>query len=428
MGGDSEGYSPSGMSSDGLEMGEGGSLVGSRDPNWEHDDINGLLRSMGGDFAPQVDGVAPPGAPPSEYADMGEGNDWEKADLDGKSRDRDKQDPDAEYALGKSKDKQWETDEPYPNALDRALNGEQANNDDPYDKETLDLLGSMGLDDQEGDGDEDDLAKNKKKAKGGEFGAVEAPEHEEDSRDKKQKKANEKDSELQEKINLLEECCKAALKEIYGAEQVKDHDPYSVDKVMALTIDHKDFKGYVLFANNLPQTEDESKIEELKTSINENMEKKGLKGGIANLIEVEVPKSDFEEWSDDLCEFTVNYEQPESKNVYSMGFLHREKVLPPYEDSEKDEKMILVDLKHIPPSTNVNFQAFIHLPKNDRYVKMIKNGRSLSLEQIERFSALDDYKHVHIPKEEKAKFFKFYVQNTVNWDIISFLKSKKKAS
>ena len=105
-----------------------------------------------------------------------------------------------------------------------------------------------------------------------------------------------------------------------------------------------------------------------------------------------------------------------------LSFLKREVISPQYQDSDKDG-MLAVDMKTIPPQTPVNFDAFIYMPINKKFVRYLKEGRSLSLKQVKRHIEGDEPCILYLPKSDKGKLIQFFIQNTISWEFISFKES-----
>ena len=236
----------------------------------------------------------------------------------------------------------------------------------------------------------------------------------------------EVDEEFEKNLNLLKESCEIALKQTFNAEKLDEPREFDSEHLVALTVNHSKLKGYLLFTNSFGHHESSEKIIQMKDIITDHLEKNGALGDIGPFVDFSVPETDFPSWANHSCDFTVTCEEENGRQI-CLSFLKREQVLPTYRDAE-DKKMILVDLQNIPPGTLVNFDAFIYLPRNNKYVRLLKKDRSLGLNQVKRLIKEDKGQRLYIPREEKQKFIQFFIQNTVTWDFITYLKDLKKAS
>ena len=238
---------------------------------------------------------------------------------------------------------------------------------------------------------------------------------------------NEADEmERERQRHILEQCCEEALKEVFQAHPLEEEREFDVDHVVAIPVNQEYLRGYILFSNSFNHKEDPSIVNELIDKLSMKLEEKGVSGDLQQFVDFEVPTIEYQGWAADRCDFNVTHEQETGKQL-CLSFITRERVLPRFTDSE-DKKMMLVDIQHIPPGTLVNFDAFIHLPRNNKYVRLLKKGRSLGLNQVKRLISEDPNKKLFIPRSEKPKFIHFFILNTVGWEFISYLKEKKKAS
>lgn len=225
-------------------------------------------------------------------------------------------------------------------------------------------------------------------------------------------------------MSILEDACNIALPECFPVEPLEESRPFEIESLAVFSINQPSFKGYILFANSFNHKEDRGQTAEMESIISDHLDKNGMMGGIGNFFEFSVPSVEYTKWAEETCEFTIQYEDDSGKQFF-LSFLPREKVLPQYSDADLNKDMIRVDLQHIPPNTPVDFDAFIHLPLNKRYVRYLKKERSISLEQAKRLLKDSEHKRLFVQKSEKQKFIQFYIKNAIYWEIMCYIKQLK---
>jgi|GEM_PF-6169727 len=226
-----------------------------------------------------------------------------------------------------------------------------------------------------------------------------------------------------EKLKTFEDACRWGLQETLNGTPLQESPDFESTNLMVIAVDQKDFKGYLILANSFDAVEEPSVLLELKSNIQLELEKQGFASDLADIVNFQVDSVPFSQWSTMKCDFAIHGEMSSGKQ-YCLSFLPRKRVVPPYKMAE-DRSRILVNLQHIPPGTNVNFNGYIFLERNNRYVCVLKKGGSICLEQIKRFMKNEKYQNFHISVEDRKAFFQFYIHNRVNWEIVTYVKELK---
>ena len=295
-----------------------------------------------------------------------------------------------------------------PSELDRRLNPSSLNNNQAPKKKPQENEKEQGLKKN------NPLQKEESKKK-----KTKQIENNQSKKDDKIK--NEKEGNVENKISILKDACNIALPEAFEVHPLDEPRPFDIENMAVFSINQPSFKGYIIFANSFNNKEDRSQMDDMKSKICEHLDGEGLTGGIGNFFEFNVPSVEYLSWAEETCDFTIKYEDDAGKQFF-VSFLPREKVVPTYSDADKNCEMIRVDLQHIPPNTPVDFDAFIHLPLNKRYVRYLKKERSIGLDQAKRLLKDSEHKRLYVPKSEKQKFIQFYIKNAIYWEIMAFKK------
>ncbi len=237
-----------------------------------------------------------------------------------------------------------------------------------------------------------------------------------DGKDKNKKlKKDKKKRDEQKSKKALEQSCDEALRELFFSKPLLIPRDFESQFVHLYIVEMQDYKGFLMLNNSFNQNLDAHILSNFRSLVIENLKKKGLSAHLSNDFLITADLEAYNQVVSEFSEFVIHHEEETGKQQV-VSFVRREVVQPKISESDK-EGMYLVDLKVIPPHTLVNFDAFIFLPKNNRFVRYLKNGRSLSLEQAKRRSEENESTSLYLPKADKQKFIQFYIQNTINWEL-----------
>ncbi len=254
------------------------------------------------------------------------------------------------------------------------------------------------------------------------FGSVKLDE-ENEQKNRELKKDKKKREDLKRK-NALKESCDEALREIFFSKNLSQPRPFESKDVHVFIVEMAEYKGFLMINNSFNHNIEAHILSEFRTLVLENLKKKGVSANISNEFYITAELSDYGSVVSQFSEFVLYHEEETGKQQV-VSFVKREVVQPKISESDK-EGMYLIDLKVIPPQTLVNFDAFIYLPKNNRFVRYLKNGRSLSLSQAKRHSEENDNTNLYLPKADKNKFIQFFIQNTISWELEIYKNSVRK--
>ncbi|MCB0377602.1 MAG: hypothetical protein KDD33_03855 [Bdellovibrionales bacterium] len=251
------------------------------------------------------------------------------------------------------------------------------------------------------------------------FGGVKVADHKDIQKDQREKKKKKKAQEFQVKKSLLEESCEMALANNFSGQPLERVRAFQNSALHAFAIEIGEFKGYILLANSFAHHEEEYVLNDIRTTIIDNLKKNGQSGEVSQSFYIQIPKCDYFSVVDEICDFTVKAEEETGKQIL-ISFLPREKVFPSFHESDR-EGMLFIDVQNIPPDTPVNFDAFIYPEKNQRFVRYLKNGRSLSLKRVKRLIEEKNLPSLYLPINDKGKYIQFFIENTIQWQFYTHL-------
>lgn len=159
-------------------------------------------------------------------------------------------------------------------------------------------------------------------------------------------------------------------------------------------------------------------LDELQLHFQENFRGKLF----PNIIDLQLDFTHWEPWRRECLQFNWHSEIA-AGGYFDVSFYNIKKPLPSYVDKGKN---LEVSLMMIPPETPIPFNGYIFLPLNEKFFKIIKEGRALSKNRMKRYLKHPICKTVLVPSEEKYQLIQFYIINRLRWSYIQ--NEKKKAS
>ncbi len=254
-----------------------------------------------------------------------------------------------------------------------------------------------------------------------EFGKVQLSD-EKEIKEEAVKKTKEKSLREQvKKKSVLELCCELSLEKTFKAPKSEEIKRFNLEDIAVFTVDLGSIKGYLLLAS-VPGKAVDDEVRSFKKYLIEALKENGAFGDVSEPYRLDLSVENYIPSVAEFSEFNVNH-QASNGEMFNVAFVQREVVLPTLSESDKPD-MFFIDIKIIPPQTPVNFEAFIYLPRNNRFVRYLKENGSLSLKQAKRHMEEDGQKKLYLPKNQKRQFEKFYIRNTLNWEFELHKKSK----
>ena len=245
---------------------------------------------------------------------------------------------------------------------------------------------------------------------------------------KRKKQEREKvleEAEFNKRLEVFKEACSDGLKKVFHSEDQKDWRDFANDRAILFVVIMNNVKGYLLISNSFHHDFGQQHLEDYRKYLIDHMRQHKVFLECSAPYEITVDTNFYVQTMKEFSNFTLCTEDENGKQIIA-NFVHRELVYPKFEKSEQKD-MLNIDIKTIPPSTIVNFDAFLFLPKNKKYVRYLKNGRSLNLRQVKRISQDPKNSKLFLPKDQKKRFIKFFIQNTINWEIAVAENSRESA-
>ena len=124
----------------------------------------------------------------------------------------------------------------------------------------------------------------------------------------------------------------------------------------------------------------------------------------------------FQQWAQKQADFLLKTNHRDTEVV--AAFLPCENLVSKFNQSA-DGKLLEIDLEQIVAEQVLEFDVFVFLAANEKYVLYNKKGRTMFTDQKQRL--IDrGVKCVHVLKDEIAGFYRYQAQNYVNSKISEF--------
>ncbi len=220
-----------------------------------------------------------------------------------------------------------------------------------------------------------------------------------------------KDSRFQNKTKLfgkkidtvLAQCVVKALEQtVVSSDEAKEgvllQDATCVD---CIPIHSSRFKGLLIYATAASEHLGADFSRTMKNSLLNSMNERGEEMKDEGELELQVNAFSFVNVGTEYAEF-VTLSQHMGHEL-GMAFIQSEGVFPALRAPNK-EKMIQVELDVVEPGQKIGFDAYIHFPKNEKYIKYLSNGGRMEQKQKDKMAEYE-VRHFYI-KDKDVKLFK----------------------
>lgn len=195
--------------------------------------------------------------------------------------------------------------------------------------------------------------------------------------------SSEEVSTLQERIeirplDILVNCAREALKKACAEP---DREPYARDLASALVLVFNDdfFRGTILIAVGQQSINASSIIVEIEKEFIGSLVRIGANVGIGSFNRYDVVN-----WAVVRNALNINGANLISSHSYKCESCIVIVEVVPEEPSivENSDKMLAVTLSSLIPERPLSFDIFLHLPQNQKYLRYVKEGLSISKKQV----------------------------------------------
>lgn len=218
--------------------------------------------------------------------------------------------------------------------------------------------------------------------------------------------------------SLISRAAQEALQKTAQAAHSREIEKIEISSDMScIIVQSTRFSGYLVAALGNNREVDNEFIHTLRKRIFTFLKDNGEQINESDEpLRLTIQKVDFKNWAEQEAEFlrkSVHYQ-----GEVSIAFFPRPQIRLPIEDSA-DEKMAKIKMAELKADVPVEFDLYIHLEENNRYVRYTKKGSKFLNTQKERLEN-QGLQHMHVFKEDLPAVNKYRAQNFLNENIDNY--------
>lgn len=188
-----------------------------------------------------------------------------------------------------------------------------------------------------------------------------------------------------------------------------------------ISINSQRYNGYLLAAGSSDKHLDDEFIKTIKTRVIEFLESRGEHIYDQNDLDINITKINYSEWSEEEAEFFK--QSIHNGEEIGMAFFESQEIKHPLFIKETED-MLCLSIDSILEETKIEFDLFIFLERNNKFLKITKQGGKLFTNQKQKL-VNNGIKEMHVPKNQKQNLVKYRAQNYLNDSIQQYLNKKK---
>jgi hypothetical protein len=213
---------------------------------------------------------------------------------------------------------------------------------------------------------------------------------------------------------FLFEAIRKTLLQFRPADNQEDIDFKRLKRIGVIPINNENINGYIMVASTVSANLRAEKLNSFykifkKEIFNENKKLMIHQEFTVNTIEV-----DIIDWTERMGDLAII--ERVGRGYVAAAFIRTEYKVPNLIVDQKREKLI-VPLETIVADSELKFNAYIYMDKNEKFLTYGKGGRSLSEKQINKLKEKEQ--NLYIKPEDAEEFKKYFAQNVIN-DLIEF--------
>jgi hypothetical protein len=228
---------------------------------------------------------------------------------------------------------------------------------------------------------------------------------------------------------LIQQGTQAALNQASNMnEPLEEGQLQSIEKasnVACITVDSPNFKGYLICALGKNRSMDITFVDTLRARLAEFLRANGEVFSDKDSMQLRIQEVEFDEWALNQAEFlrkSIHHE-----DEVAVAFFPTAEIDPPVVKSAS-EIMLQMELKELKEDTALEFDLYVFLPENQKYLLYTPQGMVFYTSQKGRLRE-KGVTHMHLRKDSLSQVKKYRAQNFLNEKIAEFkAKALKKPS
>lgn len=189
-----------------------------------------------------------------------------------------------------------------------------------------------------------------------------------------------------------------------------------------IIIESSRFSGYLVAVMGNNRKIDQAFVETIKQRLFKFLKENGEDLSDHNALDIKIRQVDFEPWALEYAEFLRK--SVHQGHEVAMAFFPRRPIKTILEDSTHKE-MAQIQLHELEGDRQVEFDLYVYLPNNDKYVLYTPKGGVFYNRQMDRLKK-QGVTHMHVQKEAAQAVSKYHAQNYLN-DMVEDYEKRQEA-
>lgn len=177
-----------------------------------------------------------------------------------------------------------------------------------------------------------------------------------------------------------------------------------------IVVESSRFSGYLVAVMGKNRKIDQEFIDSIKRKLFKFLEENGEDVSNHDSMEVKIRQVDFEPWALDYAEFLRK--SVHKGNEVAMAFFPRRPIHTILEESEHQD-MAKIQLKELQGDRQLEFDLYVYLPNNNKYILYTPKGGVFYNKQMDRLKK-QGVTHMHVQKAAVTDVSKYQAQNYLN--------------
>lgn len=211
----------------------------------------------------------------------------------------------------------------------------------------------------------------------------------------------------------VEFAARSALRKVYG-EPRQERDTLIEYRSVAILIVHIDsFTGTIMLAEGRGTNSASTRLHLLEQEFLNALAERGHQIRVGDLQSMPFPNAAVAEEAFLAADMSAVSRDEE----YEAGIAFLDLVPAKAVIEETADEMLRIGIEDLEPNTRMNFDVFIYLPTNAKYLKYVRQGNSISSDQSERLKSRE-VRHVYLDKESREDYLQHNVVKNVRQGIM----------
>lgn len=187
--------------------------------------------------------------------------------------------------------------------------------------------------------------------------------------------------------------------------------------IACITVQSPKFNGYLVCAMGKNRTIDKNFIDSIQTRLFGFLKSNGESISEKDTMDMKIQEVDFTDWALEQAEF-LRKSVHEGDEIAMAFFPTQESLDLTLEDS-LDEKMVMINLSELKEDVDLEFDLYIYMPENNKYLLYTPEGRPFYGKQKNRLEE-KGVSQMHLRKESTHNVKKYRAQNFLNEKIAAY--------